>query len=561
MFNNYMLDVQFNIGIYIRLSQEDKDKKYETESESVINQRSVITDYININYLNKFNNYTIVGDYVDDGFSGTDFDRPKFKELIEDIKKKKINMVIVKDLSRLGRDHVMTGYYMENFFPENQVRFVSILDGYDSFKNQASNDSSTFIVACNDYYSKQNSIKIRNVLNNKRSSGKFIGSAPCFGYMRDPEDKGHLIPNPATAPIVKEIFKMAEQGIGVSDITTTLNNKGYITPSGYKGTKYSSRLVFRDDWNISSVKKIINNRIYTGDMVQHTQAKVSYKSKKKITLDESLWVVVENTHEPLVAKESFNLIQERKKTNNRTYKTTTKRPIRLFDGLLYCKECGNRLTIAYRKNHDYWSVNCNRYSRDPRRERCTSHFFPYNYLEEQIKVKIETTLSKYLKQFDAKDLNQEIVKREKAVTSDGYTKIRTLESRKDQIVKTMNSLYEDKMNSIVSSTAYMDMVKPHELELKKVNIEIESIKESMQEQRKNLSIIPDYTEQIKKLLDLKKPKRELLLSLIDRIEIDENRLITIKFKYGIISNVEFQYEETTTPRNPYGKKGKNNVYK
>ena len=556
-----MLDIQFNIGIYIRLSQEDKDKKYETESESVINQRSVITDYININYLNKFNNYTIVGDYVDDGFSGTDFDRPKFKELIEDIKKKKINMVIVKDLSRLGRDHVMTGYYMENFFPENQVRFVSILDGYDSFKNQASNDSSTFIVACNDYYSKQNSIKIRNVLNNKRSSGKFIGSAPCFGYMRDPEDKGHLIPNPETAPIVKEIFRMAEQGIGVSDITTILNNKGYITPSGYKKIKYSTRLVFRDDWNISSVKKILNNRIYTGDMVQHTQAKVSYKSKKKITLDESLWVVIEDTHEPLVSKETFALIQDRKKSKNRIHKSTTKRPIRLFDGLLYCKECGNRLTIAYRKNLDYWSVNCNRYSRDPRRERCSSHFFPYNYLEDQIKAKIEATLSKYLKQFDVKDLNQEIIKREKSVTNDGYTKIRTLESRKEQIVKTMNSLYEDKMNGIVSSTAYMDMIKPHEAELNKVNMEIENIKDSVQEQKKNLSIIPDYTEQIKRLLDLKKPKRELLLSLIDRIEIDENRLIIIKFKYGIIPDVEFRYEETDAPRNPYGRKGKNNSNK
>ena len=556
-----MLDIQFNIGIYIRLSQEDKDKKYETESESVINQRSVITDYININYLNKFNNYTIVGDYVDDGFSGTDFDRPKFKELIEDIKKKKINMVIVKDLSRLGRDHVMTGYYMENFFPENQVRFVSILDGYDSFKNQASNDSSTFIVACNDYYSKQNSIKIRNVLNNKRSSGKFIGSAPCFGYMRDPEDKGHLIPNPETAPIVKEIFRMAEQGIGVSDITTILNNKGYITPSGYKKIKYSTRLVFRDDWNISSVKKILNNRIYTGDMVQHTQAKVSYKSKKKITLDESLWVVIEDTHEPLVSKETFALIQDRKKSKNRIHKSTTKRPIRLFDGLLYCKECGNRLTIAYRKNLDYWSVNCNRYSRDPRRERCSSHFFPYNYLEDQIKAKIEATLSKYLKQFDVKDLNQEIIKREKSVTNDGYTKIRTLESRKEQIVKTMNSLYEDKMNGIVSSTAYMDMIKSHEAELNKVNMEIENIKDSVQEQKKNLSIIPDYTEQIKRLLDLKKPKRELLLSLIDRIEIDENRLIIIKFKYGIIPDVEFRYEETDAPRNPYGRKGKNNSNK
>ena len=182
-------------------------------------------------------------------------------------------------------------------------------------------------------------------------------------------------------------------------------------------------------------------------------------------------------------------------------------------------------------------------------------------MEEQLNKQIEATLSKYLKQFDAKDLSQEIIKREKSVTNDGYTKIRTLESRKEQIVKTMNSLYEDKMNGIVSSNAYMDMIKPHEVELNKVNMEIENIKDSVQEQKKNLSIIPDYTEQIKKLLDLKKPKRELLLSLIDRIEIDENRLITIKFKYGIIPDVEFQYEETDAPRNPYGKKGKNNANK
>ena len=556
-----MLNIQFYIGIYIRLSQEDKDKKYESESESILNQRALINDYITREFLNKYNNYVVVDTYVDDGYSGTDFDRPDFQRLLGDIKKNKVNMIVVKDLSRFGRDHIETGYYTEKFFPENQIRFVSILERYDSFLNQYDDVSTTFIIASNDFQSRQTSYKIRGILNNKRLNGKFIGSAPCFGYMRDPEDKGHLIPNPETAPIVKEIFRMAELGVGVSEITTTLNNKGYVTPSGYKKTNYSTRLVFRDNWNISSVKKILANRMYTGDMVQHTQTKISYKSKKKKTLDESLWTIVEDTHEPLVSKETFKLIQERKNSNNRIYKPTTKRPIRLFDGLLFCKECGNRLTITYRKNHDYWSVNCNRYSRDPKRERCSSHFFPYNYLEEQLKTQIEATLSKYLKQFDVNDLNQEIIKREKAVTNDGCTKIRTLESRKEQIVKTMNSLYEDKMNGIVSSNAYMEMIKPHEAELNNVNMEIENIKDSVQEQKKNLSIIPDYTEQIKKLLDLKKPKRELLLSLIDRIEIDGNRLITIKFKYGIVPDVEFQYEETTAPRNPYGKKGKNNANK
>ena len=274
MYNTYLTGVDFNVGIYIRLSQEDKDKKYESDSESVINQKELLRSFV------KNNSFNLVKEYVDDGYSGTDFERPGFQKMLEDINNKKINCVIVKDLSRLGRDHVMTGYYIETFFPENNIRFISILESYDSFKNQASNDSSTFIIACNDYYSKQNSVKIRNVLNEKRKNGKFVGSLPCFGYMRDILDKGHLVPNPETAPIVKNIFKWRADGIGPTEIANRLNKENIVTPSGYKKTNYSSRLIDRDNWNISTVKKILCNRIYTGDLVQHTQTKVNYKSKK-----------------------------------------------------------------------------------------------------------------------------------------------------------------------------------------------------------------------------------------------------------------------------------------
>ena len=296
MYNKSGID--FNVGIYIRLSQEDKDKKYESDSESVINQRELLTNYV------KNNNFNLIGEYVDDGYSGTDFERPGFQKLIDDIKSKKINCVIVKDLSRLGRDHVMTGYYMESYFPENNIRFISILESYDSFKNQASNDSSTFIIACNDYYSKQNSIKIRNVLNEKRKSGKFVGSLPCYGYMRDPEDKGHLLPNPETAFIVKKIFEMANDGTSVSDIASYLNDCKYPTPSLYK-KKEGSKQKVNPIWTISSVKKILKNQMYTGDMVQNVQTKLSYKSPKKVTLNKEAWIIVPNTHEPLVSKEVF----------------------------------------------------------------------------------------------------------------------------------------------------------------------------------------------------------------------------------------------------------------
>ena len=537
MNNTYLNGLDFNVGIYIRLSQEDKDKKYESDSESVINQKELLRNYV------KNNNFNLVKEYVDDGFSGTDFERPGFKSLLEDINNKKINCVIVKDLSRLGRDHVMTGYYIETFFPENNIRFISILESFDSFKNQASNDSSTFIIACNDYYSKQNSIKIRNVLNEKRKSGKFVGSLPCYGYMRDPKDKGHLIPNPETAPIVKKIFKWRADGIGPTEIANRLNKAHIVTPSGYKKTNYSSRLIDRDNWNISTVKKILINRIYTGDLVQHTQTKASYKSKKKITLDEKLWIVVENTHEPLVDKDTFDYVNNLRKRNTRNYEIKTGREKRLLEGKLFCKECGNRLTVLYRKKQDYWSVNCNRYSRDPVRGRCYSHYYPYNYLEEQVLEQINKSVSKLMKELDLKQLNDEVVKNVHKETNNIDNVIKNLEIEKEKITKKITTLYNDRCDGVISTETYKELAKESETKLKKINdlIDNENIKKYKIKNKAN--VLPDYTKKIKKLLDLNKPKKELIDTLIDKIVIDKDRNITIYFKYDIVPVISFKYEK------------------
>ena len=550
MYNTYLTEIDFNVGIYIRLSQEDKDKKYESDSESVINQKELLRSYV------KNNNFNLCGEYVDDGYSGTNFDRPGFQKMLEDIKQKKINCVVVKDLSRFGRDHVMTGYYIETFFPENNIRFISILESYDSFKNQASNDSSTFIIACNDYYSKQNSIKIRNVLNDKRKNGKFIGSGPSYGYMRDPLDKGHLIPNPETAPIVKKIFKWRAEGIGPTEIATRLNNMNVPTPAGYKKTNYSSRLIDRDSWNISTVKKILSNRIYTGDMVQHTQTKVNYKSKKKITLDESLWVIVEDTHEPLVDKETFKYIKSLGKRKTRNYNLKTERPKRILEGKIFCKECGNRLSVYYRKKLDYWSINCNRYSRDPKRGRCSSHFYPYDYLEEQILERFNNSVSTFIKELDVEELNNEVQKNVHRETEDIDKKMNDLLKEKDQIMNKLSTIYSDRCNNIISAELYKELSIESETKLKKINNIIEEEKIKKKNIKNKANILPDYTKKIKKLLDLKKPKKELINTLIDKIVIDENRNINIIFKYDVIPEINFMYENRYLIRNPYGKNGK-----
>ena len=550
MYNTYLNSIDFRVGIYIRLSQEDRDKKYESDSESVINQKELLRSYV------KNNNFNLIKEYVDDGFSGTDFDRPAFKEMLEDIKNKKINCVIVKDLSRFGRDHVMTGYYTETFFPENNVRFISISESVDTFKEQASNDSSTFIIACNDYYSKQNSVKIRAVLNQKRLNGKFVGSLPSFGYMRDPEDKGHLIPNPETDWIVKEIFKLRANGVGPTEIANKLNEMKVPTPSGYKKTSYSSQLIDRDTWNITTVKKILSNRIYTGDMVQHVQTKVNYKSKKKITLDEKLWTIVENTHEALVDKETFNFVNILRKRKTRNYEIETKREKRLLEGKLFCKECGNRLTVLYRRNQDYWSINCNRYSRDPVRGRCYSHFFPYNYLEKQILDKINNVVSKLINGLDLEELNNEITKNIHREKENIDEVIKSLKVEKEKITNKITMLYNDRCDGVISANVYKELASPYELKLKQIIEKIDEEELKKYTSRNNQSILPNYIKKIKELLDLNKPKRELIEVLIDKIVIDKDRNIAIKFKYDVIPQIDFVYVEENKVRNPYGRKGK-----
>ncbi len=542
---NHLLNSDYNVGIYVRLSQEDKDKKYESDSESVVNQKDILRNYC------KNNGFNISCEYVDDGYSGTNFDRPGFTKLLSDIKDKKINLVIVKDLSRLGRDHVMTGYYIETYFPENKVRFISIVENYDSMKSQASNDSSTFIIACNDYYSKQNSLKIRNVLDLKRKDGKFIGSRPCYGYMRDPNDKGHLIHDPKVAKYVKLIFEWRSNNMSISKIATKLNNIGAPTPASYK--KLS--VVGRKKWTIHTVYNILQNRMYTGDMVQHTQTNINYKSKKKIILDESLWIIVENTHEPLIDKNTFMLINKNKKNKNRSY-SKRKRPERLLEGLLFCHECGNRLSVLYRKKQNYWCINCNKYTRDPVRKLCTSHFFAYDYFEELVLKEIKKLLSKLFLDLDIKELNKEVIKRTKNNSND-YKKIKEdIIKEQNKILETIQIIYKDRLQDNITPLQYKLLSKPYEEKLKDLDIQLKDINTKIEKRKHIANKSPNYIAKIKRLLDLNNPNKDLLFALIERIEADKERNITIKFKYEILGDYTFKYKDNRV-HNPYGRKGKN----
>lgn len=539
MYNNIIQAPSFyRVGLYIRLSESDEDKTYESESESIINQRNLLMDYV------KVSGYTLVDEYVDDGFTGTNFDRPSFQRLLKDIESGRINCVITKDLSRLGRDYIQCGYYVEQYFPQKKIRYISILDQVDTFLESANNDIAPFKALFNDMTSKDTSKKIRSILKNKKEQGKFIGSKPCYGYMRDPLDKGHLIPDPEVAPVVKKIFKMAHSGTGVSDIVSYLNDNKILSPSMYKNTKSSSRQKV-NVWTISSVNKLLKNRMYTGDMVQNVQTKLSYKSQKKVALEKEFWIIVENTHEPLVSKTVFEAIQN---APARIKNTHCNREKRLLENLLVCKECGNSLSVLYRKNKNYkdgkyWSVNCNKYARDPIRHLCYPHFFPYDKLEEKIMSVIKTTCQKYLDSLNIKELSERVLQDRAKEKNERQKEKQQLLNDIEELKRKSDALYDDKFNGIISVDSYTRMSTQTEKQISALNYRIYEIDNEENQVKEDAKEIAKHEEQIKSLLNLDEPNRELIKTLVKNIYIDKDRNIEIQYRFKVLDDIKTNYEE------------------
>lgn len=539
MYNNIIQAPSFyRVGLYIRLSESDEDKTYESESESIINQRNLLMDYV------KMSGYTLVDEYVDDGFTGTNFDRPSFQRLLKDIESGRINCVITKDLSRLGRDYIQCGYYVEQYFPQKKIRYISILDQVDTFLESANNDIAPFKALFNDMTSKDTSKKIRSILKNKKEQGKFIGSKPCYGYMRDPLDKGHLIPDPEVAPVVKKIFKMAHSGTGVSDIVSYLNDNKILSPSMYKNTKSSSRQKV-NVWTISSVNKLLKNRMYTGDMVQNVQTKLSYKSQKKVTLEKEFWIIVENTHEPLVSKTVFEAIQN---APARVRTIHCNREKRFLENLLVCKECGNSLSVLYRKNKNYkdgkyWSVNCNKYARDPRRHLCYPHFFPYDKLEEKIMSVIKTTCQKYLDSLNIKELSERVLQDRAKEKNERQKEKQQLLNDIEELKRKSDALYDDKFNGIISVDSYTRMSTQTEKQISALNYRIYEIDNEENQVKEDAKEIAKHEEQIKSLLNLDEPNRELIKTLVKNIYIDKDRNIEIQYRFKVLDDIKTNYEE------------------
>ena len=516
---NIMNNIDYRVGIYIRLSKEDEEKEKYSESESVQNQRTLLMQYI------KENKFNFVAEYVDDGVSGTSFDRPAFNKMIDDIEQGKINMVITKDLSRLGRNYVQSGYYTETYFPEHNVRYIAILDNIDTALDSANNDIAPFKSILNEMYAKDTSKKINSVLQSKRNNGEYLGTAP-YGYKKDPENKYHLIIDEEAANVVKLIYEKYLAGFGTMQIADYLSKKKIPIPSDYNKRKRGTKSLTYGLWQQSTVRFILSNEIYTGTVIKKKKKKVSFKSKKFINLPEEDWVKVENMHEAIISKEDF---ERAKKVIDATKGSRVVQNDYLFKGLLRCYDCKGYIGIRSPDKNGNIYGRCQRYGRFGKFDVCSPHNFNYQVFEEQM---LEV-LKEVCKEYTNKKKLEEIAKQTKTSGAKEFDINKQIELFKQTIEKETRKLevmYDDRLAGIISLDEYMknakrikEIVKGYEENIKDLE------KELAGENTKNKETKLDNL--IEEFLEMEKPTKEIIREFIEKIEIHSDKQVDIYFNF------------------------------
>ena len=517
-------------GGYLRLSKEDDDiAKSETlQSNSIENQKEYTEDY-----LQSKPEIRVVDFYIDDGYSGVNFDRPDFQRMLQDIKDKKINCVIVKDLSRLGRNYIEVGKYIERLFPFLGVRFIAINDNFDSADDAAlsNNIIVPFKNLINDAYCRDISIKIRSHLEVKRKRGEFIGAFPVYGYMRG-EDKNKLIVDPCAAEIVKEIFAMKMEGMSQQAIADELNRLGVLSPAEYKKEQGSGyKTVFqthsRAKWTAVAVLRVLTNEVYMGTLIQGKESTPNYKVRVREKKPKEEWIRVENAHEAIISRTDFELISDILQKDTRV--STGKSAVSVYSGYLVCADCGCSMVRKKVRSGslEYVYYVCSGNKKD--KDICSSHRISENTLN----MAITKTLQLHLKQLG--DLQESIrYIRETSGNSDKIKKLVLQSEKRKEDIEKYNRLklecYEDYKKELITQDEYM-------LFKKELDNRIEEIQRAITELGKKKRMLLDggYEKEslLEKFLTSKEIelKRSILVRFISRIYVYEDHRIEIIFRY------------------------------
>lgn len=518
---------QWKAADYARISREDGDKE---ESDSIGTQFDIIDDYIAHN-----DDITFIDRYSDDGWSGTNFDRPDFMRLMEDIKKGKINCVIVKDLSRLGRNYILVGQYLEMIFPMLNIRFISVNDRIDSIKDPASINNAlvSFKNVMNDEYCRDISNKVRSSLDRKRSKGEFIGSFASYGYMKDPDDHHHLIVDPVAAEVVKNIFAWFLQGMSIIGIAKRLNHMGIPNPSAYKrqcGLNYKHPAGQLDSaWPDSSVKRVLKNRLYVGDMVQNKNRTKSYKVQVSVAVPEENWVIVPNMHEAIIDREKFETVQQLLMRDTRTSPGINH--VSIFAGYIRCADClramGKKsVAQSYGKYHYYV---CQTF-RKAGRNLCTKHTIREKQLYDAVLATIQSQIDLAVSMDQlVNDLKSQNVRAAKSSRLEKMLQLK--EEEYEKVSRCRIDLYPDWKAGILSKDEYLSLKAKIGEQLEQIEIAIANIKEEISKYQSAPVSENRFISSFLRYRNIQVLTREVIVELIEMIYVHEGGTITIQFKY------------------------------
>ena len=510
---------EYRAALYCRLSSDDA---YLGESGSIKTQRSLLTQYC------KENNIPVYDVYTDDGFSGTNFERPAFKRMLNDLESHRANLVIVKDLSRFGREYAQMGMYIENYFEDWNIRFISIGENIDTL-NGTDEILMPITNVINSQYAKECSRKTKQAHRALAKEGKFIGSRAPFGYIKDPKDRHHLIVDEEAASVVRSIFKMFCDGIGYVRMTKILREKKILNPQAYfnkNNPDYYKSDYWRQnfDWHATSIRVILNNPVYLGQTT-FGRTKVKGKTKKKkVATDESEWIVVENTHDPIIDKATWNLAHDIMKNRRRETKSGE---TQMFAGLVKCSDCGSALNVSRNaKTGKYTSFSCWVY-KNYGKGRCTSHAIGYktlyNIVLENIRRQAECASvqkEKYLEMLKnqmAEKATQDI----KSVKSE----LKKINKRIAQLEKILNKLYEDRALEKITEERYLLMNSNYENEYNELKERQNVLTQQIENIETTECNAETFTNLIEKYLNITELNARILNELIEKIVVHEKEII------------------------------------
>ena len=544
MFSNQVatLKIQWKAALYIRLSKEDGDKG---ESNSITSQREILKEFLKLHPDIELYDF-----YVDDGFTGTNFDRPDFSRMMEDIYSGNVNCVIVKDLSRFGRNYTESGNYLDNVFVRLRIRFIALNNSVDTATNNMNAATQCISVGVtnviNESVAATTSVNVRGTLNVNRAQGKFIGSFPTYGYLKDPNDHHKLIIDEEVAPVIRSIFERFVAGRSIIGIAKELNEEGIPNPSMYKklkGFNYRHPVGKSNDglWPDSSVRRILKNEMYIGNMVQGKNTTISYKIKQCRAIPKEDWIIVENTHEAIVSKEIFEKAQSLFNKNIRV--APQKKEVDLFSGFVRCADC-YRAMNKKTNIHSYGTYHYYRCStaRKMKKNACGNHTIRIDKLEEAVLTVIQNMVNVAIEMDDIlKKINSSSERKKESE----YLKkaIETQTAEREKCKRMLVDLYPDWKNGIITQDEYMMLKQNISEKIETLDKMIGNILKTAKNYEEGVDAENEFISHFKKYGKIKSLTRKLLLELIDEILVHEGGNITIKFKFDDAYKEALEYIE------------------